>query len=268
MEIGATNDAFRGQQGAYDAALAGVRACVARGAHVGLRFTMTEDNWRELPALIDLAKAEGVRKFYLSHLVYAGRGNKNRGDDADWNVTRERMDYLIDAAWEALVRGEALDFVTGNNDADGVWLYFWTLRRFPEKAAHMRAKLAQWGGNASGVNVANIDNLGNVHPDTMWQDHSLGNVRQRPFSQIWGDLSDPVMAGLKRRPRQISGRCGACRHFDICGGNTRVRALRLSGDAFAEDPGCYLTDGEIGASPGERLMPRPFRGLRHEVARV
>jgi len=32
----------------------------------------------------------------------------------------------------------------------------------------MRAKLAQWGGNSSGVNIANIDNLGNVHPDTFW----------------------------------------------------------------------------------------------------
>ena len=265
--IGATNDRFRGLAGAYDAALSGVRACVARGVKVGLRFTMTLDNWRELPRLIELAKAEGVKKFYLSHLVYAGRGNKNCGDDANWRVTRDMMDFLIDAAWAALEKDEELDFVTGNNDADGVWLYFWTLRHFPEQAEHMRAKLAQWGGNSSGVNVANIDNLGDVHPDTMWQDYPLGNVRARPFSQIWTDVSDPIMAGLKRRPRQISGRCGACGFFDICGGNTRVRALRLSGDAFAEDPACYLTDAEIGAPEAERLVLRPFRGMKHEAVR-
>ena len=265
--IGATNDRFRGLAGAYDAALSGARACVARAAKVGLRFTMTLDNWRELPRLIELARAEGVKKFYLSHLVYAGRGNKNRGDDANWRVTRDMMDFLIDAAWAALEQGEELDFVTGNNDADGVWLYFWTLRRFPEQAEHMRAKLAQWGGNSSGVNVANIDNLGDVHPDTMWQDYPLGNVRERPFSRIWTDVSDPVMAGLKRRPRKISGRCGSCAFFDICGGNTRVRALRLSGDAFAEDPACYLTDAEIGAPEAERLVLRPFRGMKHEALR-
>lgn len=104
------------------------------------------------------------------------------------------------------------------------------------------------GGNSSGVNVANIDNLGNVHPDTMWWHYSLGNVRQRPFSEIWMDLSDPLLAGLKRFPRQVGGRCGECVHFDICNGNTRVRAQQLTGDAWAEDPGCYLEDSEVGVA--------------------
>ncbi|HCZ16325.1 MAG TPA: heme d1 biosynthesis radical SAM protein NirJ, partial [Candidatus Accumulibacter sp.] len=81
-------------------------------------------------------------------------------------------------------------------------------------AANIRARLAQWGGNSSGVNVANIDNLGNVHPDTMWWHYSLGNIRERPFSEIWMDLSDPLMAGLKQSPRSVSGRCGDCQHFD------------------------------------------------------
>ncbi len=50
--IGETHDRFRGQAGSFDAALAGVRACVARGVKVGLRFTMTLDNYRELPRVI------------------------------------------------------------------------------------------------------------------------------------------------------------------------------------------------------------------------
>jgi len=60
------------------------------------------------------------------------------------------------------------------------------------------------------------------------------------------DTSDPIMAGLKAKPRKVGGRCGACLHFDICDGNTRVRAQQLTGDPWAEDPGCYLTDEEIG----------------------
>ena len=94
-----------------------------------------------------------------------------------------------------------------------------------------------WGGNASGLNVANIDNLGHVHPDTMWWHHDLGSVRERPFSAIWSDTSDPLMAGLKRQPRPVDGRCGACAHLAICGGNTRVRAEQVTGDPWAEDPG-------------------------------
>ena len=42
----------------------------------------------------------------------------------------------------------------------------------------------------------NIDNLGNVHPDTFWWDYTIGNVRERPFSEIWTDLSDPIMANM------------------------------------------------------------------------
>jgi heme d1 biosynthesis radical SAM protein NirJ len=263
--IGATHDAFRGKTGAFDASLKGIRLCRDAGIKVGLRFTCTMDNYKELPELLALAEREGADKFYFSHLNYAGRGNKNRGDDAAWEITRELMRGLFEAAWSYVDRGIEKEFVTGNNDADGVFLYHWVKDRFPHAADHIRAKLVQWGGNASGVNVANIDNLGNVHPDTFWWHYKLGNVRRRPFSAIWQDVSDPVMAGLKRRPRRLSGRCGECRHFDICGGNTRVRAMQITGDPWAEDPGCYLTAQEIGASAdGERVQVRPFRGSTHE----
>ena len=60
------------------------------------------------------------------------------------------------------------------------------------------------------------------------------------------DTTDPLMAGLKARPRRVKGRCGACSMFDICGGNTRVRAQQMTGDPWSEDPGCYLSDEEIG----------------------
>ena len=267
--LGETHDRFRGRDGAFADSLAAVRLCREQGIKVGLRFTMTLDNAHQLPALLDLAEAEGVDKFYLSHLVYAGRGNKNRGDDARWQVTRDAMDLLFERAWADAEAGRHKEYVTGNNDADGVYLLFWVRRRFPDLAAHIGAKLAQWGGNASGVNVANIDNLGNVHPDTFWWHYSLGNVKERRFSEIWTDLSDPILAGLKQRPRRVKGRCGACRHFDICGGNTRVRALQLTGDPWAEDPACYLSDEEIGVEQGgERLTVTPYRGRKHEAPRL
>ena len=177
--IGATHDGFRRKRGAYDAALNGLRMLRDLGVKVGVRFTMTSDNASQLPAMLDLVEAEGFPKFYLSHLVYAGRGNKNRGDDARLAFTRRMMDVLFERAYRAAAAGEEKEYVTGNNDADGAYLYLWVKERFPEKANHIRAKLAQWGGNASGVNIANIDNLGNVHPDTMWWHYSVGNVREQ-----------------------------------------------------------------------------------------
>jgi heme d1 biosynthesis radical SAM protein NirJ len=240
-----THDRFRRKPGAFDASMAGIRLCRERDIKVGLRFTMTEDNAAELPDMLRLMQKEDVNKFYLSHLNYAGRGNRNRDSDVQHAITREAMDLLFATALEHAQRGDGLEFVTGNNDADGAYLIQWVRRHYPEMESHLTAKLEQWGGNSSGVNIANIDNLGDVHPDTFWWHYSLGNIRQRPFSEIWQDTSDPIMAGLKAIPRRIKGRCGSCRYFNVCGGNTRVRALQLTGDPWAEDPACYLTDEEI-----------------------
>jgi len=262
--IGATNDWFRGQAGAFDQGLAGARACKARGVRVGLRFTLTEDNAEQLPDLLALAEAEGIDKFYLSHLVYAGRGDKHRGADASWRRSREAMDLLIERAWSAAAKGNPLEIVTGNNDADAVYFLQWAERRFPvDKVAHLRAHLAAWGGNSSGVGVANIDPQGKVHPDTYWSDYTIGNVKEHKFSELWtGD--DPMLAQLRLRPRPLKGRCGACAYQDVCGGNTRIRALQLTGDPWAEDPACYMSDAEIGVESEGRLTVTPFRGKSHD----
>ena len=248
-----THDEFRRKQGAFDASMAGIRLCRERDIKVGMRFTMTEDNADEFPQMLQLMEDEGVNKFYLSHLNYAGRGNRNRDCDVQLQMTRHTMERLFETALRHAQRGDDLEFVTGNNDADGVFLLQWVKQHFPEMAAHIAAKLRQWGGNSSGVNIANIDNLGVVHPDTFWWHYSLGSVRERPFSEIWTDTSDPIMRGLKASPRLIKGRCGTCRYFDICGGNTRVRAMQLSGDPWAEDPACYLTDEEIRDNNGSSV---------------
>jgi Fe-coproporphyrin III synthase len=254
-----THDHFRRRKGAFDESMNGIRLCREHGIKVGMRFTITMDNAHELPQLLELMERESVDKFYLSHLNYAGRGNRNRKDDAFHQVSRDAMDLLFDTCWNDIRAGRHREYVTGNNDADGVYLLFWIAERFPEHLDYMRARLEQWGGNSSGVNIANIDNLGNVHPDTFWWDYNLGNVRERPFSQIWQDTSDPLMAGLKAGRRPVKGRCGECAYLAVCGGNTRVRAWQLTGDPWEEDPACYLTDEEIGVSESrERLRVFPY----------
>ncbi|GHC24818.1 heme d1 biosynthesis radical SAM protein NirJ [Gemmobacter caeni] len=264
--IGAMNDWFRGMDGAFDAALAGVRACKARGVKVGLRFTITQDNAAMLPAMMDLCDAEGVDKFYLSHLVYAGRGDKNRGEDAAHRRTRHAMDQLMDRAWIAVAEDQPLEIVTGNNDADAVYFLRWVRRNFDaDKAAQVEAHLAAWGGNSSGLGVANIDPQGKVHPDTYWSDYTVGSVKDTPFSQLWTG-ADPMLATLRQRPRPLKGRCGGCSFKAICGGNTRIRALQITGDPWAEDPACYLNNAEIGLDAAERLTVTPFRGKSHDPA--
>jgi heme d1 biosynthesis radical SAM protein NirJ len=264
----ATHDAFRQKQGAYDESLRGLRLCRDAGIKVGMRFSITRDNAAELPALLKLMHDEDVAKFYLSHLNYGGRGNRHRRNDAVFEMTRRAMDLLFETCLADLESGRAREYVTGNNDADAVYLLHWAEHRFPERVAQLRASLSAWGGNSSGVNIANIDNLGNVHPDTFWWNYNLGNVRQRPFSEIWPDTSDPLMAGFKAEQRPLRGRCRVCSFKRICNGNTRVRAFQTTGDPWAEDPGCYLTDAEVGVrledytDDGPVPMPLAVREIR------
>lgn len=255
------HDLFRRRSGAFDESMAGIRLCRDIGIKVGLRFTLTQTNTGDLPDLLRLLDDEGLDKFYLSHLNYAGRGNKNRGEDAHHRMTRAAMDLLFETCWDHIGAGDPKEFVTGNNDADGAYLLQWVERYMPTQRERLLGMLTRGGGNFSGVNIANIDNLGRVHPDTMWWDYTLGSVKDRPFSQIWEDTTDPLMAGLKQKERPVEGRCAQCGYLPICGGNSRTRAWQLTGNAWAEDPGCYLSDAEIGVSGlGERVQLRPYDG--------
>ncbi|MCP4768828.1 MAG: heme d1 biosynthesis radical SAM protein NirJ [Gammaproteobacteria bacterium] len=261
----ATHDRFRRKQGAFDESINGIRLCHEAGIKIGLRFTLTQDNAAELPDLLQLMRDEDIDKFYLSHLNYAGRGNHNRASDLHHQMTRAAMDLMFETCWQDVKAGIKREFVTGNNDADGVYLLQWAQQNLPEHVEALRRQLLRWGGNSSGVNIANIDNLGTVHPDTMWWDYSIGNVRERPFSEIWQDTTDPLMAGLKADRRPLEGRCASCKHLAICGGNSRTRAWQLTGNPWAEDPGCYLSDEEIGVvDMPERVELTPYR--KHQEA--
>lgn len=257
--IGKTHDEFRQMEGAFDKSMHAIKLCQERGIKVGLRFTLTQDNETQLPKILELVDQHNIDKFYLSHLNYAGRGNKNRGDDVVHQMTKRAMDFIFDEAWKRLGTDREIEFVTGNNDADGVYFLQWVERNKPELQDFVHQRLTQWGGNSTGKNVANIDNLGEVHPDTFWWNYKLGNVKDKKFSEIWADLSDPLMAGLKQTPRPLKGRCGLCQYKTICGGNTRVRAYQLTGDPWQEDPACYLTDKELGIeNKAERVQVVPY----------
>ena len=240
------NDRLRGMQGGFKKALNGMRLCRDLGLVVGVRFTMSKKTIGELPFIFDLLEAEGIHRGYFAHLVYAGRGEKFSREDLDHNETRKAVDYIFDRAESFIKTGAKKDIVLGSNDVDGVYLYLRLLKNDPEKAAAVRKLLAGRGGNSSGVSLGNIDNLGDVHADQFWSHHSFGNVKERSFEEIWTNSADPLLNALKDRKGFVKGRCAKCDFFDICGGNYRVRAEFATGDIWAEDPACYLSDDELG----------------------
>lgn len=244
------HDEFRRQKGSFKTSMHAIKLCKDAGIKVGMRLCLTRENFADLPAMLDLMEENRVDKFYLSHLNYSGRGKRSAENDAMFRMTKEAMTLLYERAWSHISQGIETDFVTGNNDADGPFLLQWATKKFgesnPEAIANLKQRLINWGGNASGVNVANIDNTGTIHPDTYWWNHPIGNVKTEKFSDVWKNTQDPLMLGFRQSPRPVKGRCAKCEYLNICGGNTRTRAFAQTGDAWSEDPGCYLEDNEIG----------------------
>jgi radical SAM protein with 4Fe4S-binding SPASM domain len=240
------NDRFRGKKGAFRDAMMGIKNCQEAGIKVGLRFTLNRMNVREVPRIFGLLEAEDISRVCFYHLVYAGRGSELIEHDLDHGETRKTVDLIIDRTKGLHDRGKPKEVLTVDNHADGPYLYLRMVKENNKRAAEVLELLKMNEGNSSGKGIACVSWDGSVHADQFWRHLSFGNVRERPFSEIWTDLSNPLMANLKEKKGYVKGRCSACSWLDICGGNFRVRAEAVTGDMWAPDPACYLSDEEIG----------------------
>lgn len=244
-----TNDKFRGVKGAFDAALEGLHNCQAEGIKVGLRFTINKQNVRDIPAIFDLLEEENIPRVCFYHLVYAGRGSKMVDEDLSLEESRKAVDLIMERTQALHEKGFPAEVLTVDNHCDGPYLYLKLLKENPERAADVFELLSMNQGNSSGIGFGCVSWDGAVHADQFWRHYSFGNVRERPFSEIWTDLSDKLMAGLKNRKpliKENGDRCAHCKWFDVCNGNFRVRAEAVYGNVWADDPACYLTKEEIG----------------------
>ena len=239
------NDRFRGVKGAFRRAMEGIMACQDAGIKVGLRFTMNRLNVSEIPGIFDLLEKYDIPRACFYHLVYAGRASELMKEDLSHKETREAVDLIIDRTADLHERGKAKEVLTVDNHADGPYLYLRMLRENSLRAAEVLELLQMNEGNNSGRGIGCISWDGSVHADQFWRHYSFGNVTERKFSEIWTDLSNPLMKRLKNKKPYVKGRCAECRWLSICGGNFRVRAEAATGDLWACDPACYLSDEEI-----------------------
>lgn len=238
------NDRFRGVKGAYKSALEGIENCKEAGIKVGLRFTINKFNAAEVPAIFKLIEEMDIPRACFYHLVYAGRGADLIKDDLSHDETRYYVDMIMDFTKKLHDKGKPKEILTVDNHADGPYLYLRLLKEDPKRAEKVLELLKMNEGNSSGIGIGCISWDGEVYADQFWRHYSFGNIRERPFSEIWTDTSEPLMKKLKEKKKYVTGKCATCRWLDICAGNFRVRAEAL-GDLWAPDPACYLTDEEI-----------------------
>lgn len=248
------NDHFRGVKGAFTKAMKGFENCVSAGQRVGLRLTLTRQNYADLNEIFDFIEREGINRACFYHLVYSGRGKDIYKDDLTHSQSRAAMDIILKRTKDYFDRGKDINILTVDNHTDGVYIYM-KLKEQNSGRADEIYDLLKWNGggaNSTGVGISNIDFFGNVHPDQFWQDYTFGNIRERDFGDIWMDESDPLMHGLKHKADYIKGRCRLCKYTEICTGAMRVRGYRTFNDPWAPDPQCYLTDDEIGLDSSKK----------------
>lgn len=239
------HDRFRQVNGSFDRAMKGVENCQLEGLKVGLRMTVSRNNAEEVPPVFDILREREIPRVCFYHLVYSGRGSELIGQDLDHAQTRRIVDQILDQTRDLHRRGMEKEVLTVDNHADGPYIYLRLLRENPELAEKVWQLLQYNEGNNSGRGIGCISWDGQVHPDQFWREHVLGNVLERPFSDIWVDSDIELLHKLKDKKRHVHGRCAACRFLDVCAGNFRARAEAYYGDMWAPDPACYLTDEEI-----------------------
>ena len=236
---------FRGSADAFRKALDGLHYCIDADLKAGIRFTVTRHNLADLDGVLDLIEREGVPRFCLYHLVYSGRGREMMDEDLTREQRRRMVERLIKKALEWHDRGVEVELLTTDNHADGVMVERYVRQHDPDRAGEVHELLIRHGGCSAGRKFACVDAYGEVHPCQFWRHASLGNVRERPFAEIWNDTGNELLGRLKRIADNLTGdRCGKCNFRTICGG-CRVRAEAVHGDVWADDPACYLQDHEI-----------------------
>ena len=157
------------------------------------------------------------------------------------------MDLIIDRTKALFDKGLSKEVLTVDNHADGPYLYLRMLREDPERAAEVLELLKMNEGNNSGRGIG---------CGVSWGRRGVCRPVLAPptasatFASALSPKSGPnrrtsCCASSKTKKQYVTGRCAGCAWLDICGGNFRVRAEAVTGDVWAPDPACYLTDEEI-----------------------
>lgn len=240
----AEHDAFRGEKGAFEAALRGIAAVRRAGVEVQLNATVTKLNRHLLPQLHELALKSDVQAFHPFLLVPTGRG----ADLANVELTAEEYEETLQWVYETQ-KSSPLEFK-------------------PTDAPQYQRIVCQHGGACrrgclAGTGFCFVSHVGDVQPCGYFN-LKLGNVRERKFSEIW--RTSPVLDDL-RHPERLKGKCGVCEYKGVCGG-CRARALARRGDYLAEEPYCaHVPDRTIldRIQSSFPLVERPYAALGEEL---
>jgi radical SAM protein with 4Fe4S-binding SPASM domain len=236
---------FRQTSGCFKATMTGFENCRKANLRMGLRFTISNSNKEQVPAVFDICKDNGVRRVCFYHLIRSGRGKDIESQAVSTADTRKVMDVILERTADFVARGLLDEVLTVGNHADGPYLLV-KMQQQGKNIDQQKQLLLSNGGNRIGEKISSVGWGGSVYADQFWRNYSIGNVTQKTFKQIWTNPDEPVLQKLRNKTKFADKRCLRCKWFDLCKGNFRFLGPDPDIKNWRLEPDCYLTDAEIG----------------------
>jgi len=224
----AGHDEFRGEPGCFDQTIEGIKIAKRHGVGVQINTTVTTRNAHLMEEMHDLAESLNVDAFHIFMLVPTGRGSEILAEE----LPPDEYEKVLEWAYE---RQKTSPLHFKPTDAPH---YYRIIRQLAKKEGR-KVTREEYGldamtrGCLGGITFCFISHIGDIQPCGYF-DMQLGNVKEKPFSEIWTDSK--VFNDL-RDYSLLKGKCGACEFKAVCGG-CRARALEATGDYMEAEPYC------------------------------
>ena len=267
-----THDTFRSIPGAFDAAVQGLRNLKALGMSVQINMTIARHNAKQLPDVLELAKAIGADALHTFLLVPVGCGVDIAAEQMVAPEEYERMlNWFYDRSLEGgielkatcaphyfrVVRqrrvserrsaeaARAAASATSAPDAFGIGPTEMIMpggtgislkpqaHASGHPGGHASDMNAMTKGCLAGTGVCFISHEGEVFP-CGYLPVIAGDLRKQSFAEIWDHAE--VFNAL-RDTNNLKGKCGCCEFRNVCMG-CRARAFAATGDYLDEEPFC------------------------------
>ena len=222
------HDTFRAQPGCFDQTIEGIKIAKRHGIGVQINTTVTTRNAEYIDEIHDLAESLGVDAFHIFMLVPTGRGSEILAEE----LPPDEYERVLRWAYE---RQKTSPLHFKPTDAP----HYYRIIRQLAKAEGKKVTREEYGldamtrGCLGGITFCFVSHIGDLQPCGYF-DMQLGNVKDKPFSQIWTESK--VFNDL-RDYSLLKGKCGACEYKAVCGG-CRARALEITGDYLEAEPYC------------------------------
>ncbi len=232
-------DKFRGQAGAFQAAMAGIKRLRQADIEVQINSTITRLNIRYLDKLLNLALKAGAVAFHPFMLVPTGRGKALEAAELSPKEYEQTLNWVYDKQKEL---GNGIFFKPtdaphyqrivrqrdGRANTQGVLLDEKSVTKAGKDATNSMTR-----GCLAGTGFCFISHSGKVQ-GCGYLNVEAGDVREKSFSEIW--MNSTLFREL-RDLSNIKGKCSLCEYKMVCGG-CRARAYESTGDYLEAEPYC------------------------------